>query len=106
MGWDVNEYISQIIADATSNGAAVPWAVSVGWQMERSMYEIRLPPTGSWAQIDHAASLAALETLAPKVPGFLSSTKMGRQASGRASSYAELRTVRGYLTTSVAETSA
>lgn len=69
IGWDVDEYISQIIADATSNGVAVPWAVSVDWQMERSMYEIRLPRTGWWAQIDHADSLAALEVLAPAVPG-------------------------------------
>ena len=69
IGWDVDEYISQIIADATSNGVAVPWAVSVDWQMERSMYEIRLPRTGWWAQIDHADSLAALEVLAPTVPG-------------------------------------
>jgi hypothetical protein len=69
IGWDVEEYIAQIIADAQSNGVDVPWAICVDWQMKRSIYEIRLPREGWWVQIDHAHTLAALEDLVPKTTG-------------------------------------
>jgi hypothetical protein len=69
IGWDVEEYIEQVISDARANGVDVPWAVSVDWQMERSIYQIRLPCNGWWVHIDHADTLAALESLAPAAPG-------------------------------------
>lgn len=69
IGWDVEEYIGHVIADARANGVGAPWAVSVDWQMERSIYQIRLPRNGWWVHIDHADTLAALESLAPAAPG-------------------------------------
>ncbi|WP_284974354.1 RES domain-containing protein [Arthrobacter sp. efr-133-TYG-104] len=69
INWEVNDYISQVAAEAESNGVDVPWAISVDWQMERSVYEIQLPRNGWWVQIDHAETLLALEGLAPKTPG-------------------------------------
>lgn len=69
IGWDVEEYLAQVIADAHTNGVDVPWAISVDWQMDRSIYEIRLPRKGWWIQIDHAHTLAALEKLVPQTTG-------------------------------------
>ena len=67
--WDIDEYIAQVVSEAQANGVDVPWAISVDWQMDRSIYEIRLPREGWWVQIDHAETLAALEDLAPKSIG-------------------------------------
>lgn len=69
ISWDVDEYIAQVTADAKANGVDVPWGVPVDWQMARSIYAIQLPRNGWWVQIDHAQTLAALEGLAPTVPG-------------------------------------
>lgn len=69
IGWDVEEYIEQVVADATANGVCVPWSISLDWQMGRSIYSIQLPTQGWWVQIDHADTFAALEAVAPTVPG-------------------------------------
>lgn len=66
---DVDDYIQSIKDEATENGVDLPWAISVDWQMERSIYEIRLPRDGWWVQIDHANTLRALETLVPSLEG-------------------------------------
>jgi hypothetical protein len=67
--WEVDEYIAQVLSEAQANGVDVPWAISVDWQMDRSIYEIRLPREGWWVQMDHAETLAALEDLVPKSIG-------------------------------------
>lgn len=69
VGWDVDEYIDQVASEAAANGVDVPWAISVDWQMDRSIYEIRLPREGWWIKMDHADTLAALERLVPTVGG-------------------------------------
>jgi hypothetical protein len=71
IGWDVDEYIAQVQDEARRNGVDVPWAISVDWQMERSIYQIRLPRTGWWVQIDHADTLAALEAMTPTMSGLV-----------------------------------
>src|SRR6478609_11501374 len=69
IGWTVEDYITSIRAQAEENGIDVPWAISVDWQMDRSIYEIRLPPQGWWVQIDDPATLRALERLTPTTAG-------------------------------------
>ncbi len=69
IGWDVSEYIAAVEEEAARNHIDPPWTVSVDWQMDRSMYEIRLPREGWWVQIDHAHTLSALERLTPRVTG-------------------------------------
>lgn len=69
IGWNVDEYIAKVIEEAKANGVDVPWSIAVDWQFDRSIYEIRLPGSGWWVQIDHASTLSALERMAPKVPG-------------------------------------
>lgn len=76
IGWDVDEYIAQVLADAKTNGIDVPWGISVDWQMDRSIYEIRLPRNGWWVQIDHADTLAALEEYVPTVAGMTERVKL------------------------------
>ena len=68
IGWTVEDYITSVRAQAEENGIDVPWAVSVDWQMDRSIYEIRLPRQGWWVQID-AATLRAPEALTPATAG-------------------------------------
>jgi hypothetical protein len=69
IGWTVDDYIKQVLLDAKTNGVDVPWAVSVDWQMDRSIYRIQMPAQGWWVQMDHPDTLAALERLAPTVSG-------------------------------------
>lgn len=69
IGRDADEYIQSIKDEALINGVNLPWAISVDWQMERSVYEIKLPRHGWWVQIDHANTLRALETLIPSLNG-------------------------------------
>lgn len=69
IGWTVDEYIASVLKQATTNGVDVPWAISIDWQMERSIYEIRLPREGWWVQIDHPETLKALQSLAPTTQG-------------------------------------
>lgn len=69
IGWTVDAYIAKVLADARTNGIDVPWSVSVDWQMDRSIYEIQMPRSGSWVRMDHPDTLNALEKLAPTVPG-------------------------------------
>lgn len=69
IGWRVDEYIESVLEQARTNGVDVPWAISVDWQMERSIYEIRLPREGWWVQIDHPETLKALQSLAPTTKG-------------------------------------
>lgn len=69
IGMTVDEYIEAVIADAQANGVEVPWAISVDWQLERSIYEIRLPRQGWWVRIDHPDTLKALESLAAATAG-------------------------------------
>ncbi|UNK47743.1 hypothetical protein [Arthrobacter sulfonylureivorans] len=61
IGMRLDEYIEAVTADAAANGVDVPWAIPVDWQMDRSIYEIRLPRHGWWVQIDHPDTLRALE---------------------------------------------
>lgn len=67
--WTVDEYIESVLEQAAGNGVDVPWAISVDWQMERSIYEIRLPREGWWVQIDHPGTLKTLQNLAPATKG-------------------------------------
>ncbi|NUL49018.1 hypothetical protein F7P69_28005 [Cellulosimicrobium funkei] len=76
IGMTVDEYIEAVIADAEANGLAVPWAVSVDWQLERSIYEIRLPRQGWWVRIDHPDTLKALEDLASATAGAMGQVAM------------------------------
>jgi hypothetical protein len=46
IGWTVEDYITSVQAQARENGIDVPWAISMDWQMDRSIYEIRLPRQG------------------------------------------------------------
>lgn len=69
IGWDVDEFMVQVEADARSNGVDVPWAISVDWQMDRSIYEIQLPREGWWVLIDDADTLPHSKNLAPGVEG-------------------------------------
>lgn len=46
IGMTAEDYIVQVAADAAANGVDVPWSVSVDWQMDRSIYRIRLPRMG------------------------------------------------------------
>ncbi|MGT2464100.1 hypothetical protein [Sinomonas atrocyanea] len=76
IGMTVEDYIAQVTADAEANGVDVPWSVSVDWQMDRSVYRIRLPRTGWWVKVDDRGTLAALERLAPTVPGLTESLQV------------------------------
>ena len=69
IGWEVDEYIESVRAQAQANGIDVPWAITVDWQMDRSIYEIRLPRNGWWVQLDDADTLQALQHLAPTTVG-------------------------------------
>lgn len=69
IGWSADHYIAQVLEDARINGVDVPWAVSVDWQMDRSIYEIQMPRSGWWVKMDHPDTLSALERLTPTVPG-------------------------------------
>ena len=69
IGWTVEDYITSVRAQAQENGIDVPWAISVDWQMDRSIYEIQLPRQGWWVQIDDAGTLRALEGITPIAPG-------------------------------------
>lgn len=69
VGWTVEDYITSVRAQARTNGVDVPWAISVDWQMDRSIYEIRLPRQGWWVQIDDPDTLRALERLTPTTVG-------------------------------------
>ena len=66
VGMDVDECIEAVTAEAETNGVRLPWTISVDWQMDRSIYEIR---QGWWVRIDHAETLRALEDLALRTPG-------------------------------------
>ena len=76
IGWPVEEYIASVLAQAKENDIDVPWAISVDWQMERSIYEIRLPRNGWWVQIDDANTLQALQRLAPTTAGVTEQLQM------------------------------
>lgn len=76
IGWTAEDYIEQVLADAKANGIDVPWAVSVDWQMERSIYHIRMPSSGWWVRMDHPDTLRALQNLAPTVAGMTQSLQV------------------------------
>lgn len=65
----MRDYITSVRAQAEENGIDVPWAISVDWQMGRSICEIRLPRQGWWVQINDSATLRALEALTPTTAG-------------------------------------
>lgn len=69
VGWTVDDYIEQVLVDAKRNGIDAPWAISVDWQMQRSIYELSLPSVGWWVRIDHFDTLAALQSMTPTVTG-------------------------------------
>lgn len=48
----------------------------MGWQLERSVYEIRLPRQGWWVQIDHSDTLHTLEVLASATAGAMGEVTM------------------------------
>ncbi len=76
VGWNVDEYIDEVLRDAQNNQIDAPWGISVDWQMDRSIYEIRLPRTGWWVRIDHAETLAALEGRVSNVLGMAERLKL------------------------------
>lgn len=76
IGWTVDEYISSVEEQAQANGVDVPWAISVDWQMARSIYEIQLPRKGWWVLIDDATTLNALQHLAPTAQGVTEQLQM------------------------------
>ncbi|WP_168199885.1 RES domain-containing protein [Citricoccus sp. SGAir0253] len=76
IGMAVDEYIETVSAEARANGVDVPWSVSVDWQLERSIYEIRLPRQGWWVRIDHPDTLNALENLASATAGAMGEVTM------------------------------
>lgn len=76
IGMTVDEYIQAVIAEAKANGVEAPWAISVDWQLERSIYEIRLPRQGWWVRIDHPDTLKALEELAAATAGAMGQVTM------------------------------
>lgn len=69
IGMGVEEYIETVTAEAEANGVSLPWTISADWQMDRSIYEIRLPRQGWWVRIDDAETLRSLEHLASTAPG-------------------------------------
>lgn len=66
-GAQVDEFIDTVIEQAHENGRNPPWAIPVAWQMDRSIYEVRLPSQGWWVVIDHPDTLQALAALAPQL---------------------------------------
>lgn len=76
IGMTVDEYIKAVLAEADTNGVDVPWTISADWQMDRSIYEIRLPRQGWWVRINHPDTLKALEGLASAMPGATGSITM------------------------------
>ncbi len=40
---DIDAYIEAVAEEARSIGRTPPWAIPVAWQMDRSIYEVRLP---------------------------------------------------------------
>lgn len=69
VGWTVADYMASVEAQAEANHVDVPWAISVNWQMVRSIYEIQLPLTGWWVQIDDPDTLLSIQRIAPTVHG-------------------------------------
>ena len=96
VGWDVDEYISQVLEDAKANGVDPPWAIPAGWQINRSIHTLSLPSEGWWVLIDHQATLAALQRMTPTVRG----TSMGLRLLTAGSIMGENRA----LTTILAQT--
>ena len=76
ISWDVDDYVTRVISAAENNGVDVPWAIPTEWQMDRSIYEVRLPRDGWWVRIDHADTLVALEELIPNVTGMTERLKL------------------------------
>lgn len=64
-----DEYLAQVELDAKNNDIDVPWAISVDWQMQRSMYQLTLPSAGWWIRIDCKETLSAFQRLTPAVSG-------------------------------------
>ncbi|MFF5794512.1 hypothetical protein ACFY5D_20915 [Paeniglutamicibacter sp. NPDC012692] len=62
IGWDPRKYVEAVLKEAQDNGLDAPWAISVDWQMDRSIYEIRLPRDGWWVKMDHVDTLKAVES--------------------------------------------
>lgn len=60
IGVGVDDYIAQVCAQAAANSRARPWAVSVDWQLSRSLHRVRMPAAGWWVQIDHKDTLNRL----------------------------------------------
>ncbi|WP_448072276.1 hypothetical protein [Georgenia yuyongxinii] len=81
IGMSADEYVAAVLEEARKNGVDVPWAITVDWQLERSIYEIRLPSSGWWVQIDHPQTLAALAHLVPTEAGVTDQVRLLTSAS-------------------------
>lgn len=62
-GMSLDVYIAMVTRQAADNGLDHPWAIGADWQMARSIYAVRLPAVGTWVQVDHSDTLAALDHL-------------------------------------------
>lgn len=62
-GMSLDGYTARVTRQAVDNGLDHPWAIGADWQMARSIYAVRLPAEGTWVQIDHSDTLAALDHL-------------------------------------------
>jgi len=56
-GMKVSDWVESVLADAEANSIDVPWAISVDWQMQRSIGRYRMPAFGYWVQVDHPDTL-------------------------------------------------
>lgn len=59
-GMDLDEYVEAVTTEAEARGMDAPWAVGGDWQMERSLYRVRMPLQGWWVDIEHYTSLATI----------------------------------------------
>jgi hypothetical protein len=56
----VDEFIDQVTKEALENGRDTPWAISADWQMDRSLFHVRMPLEGWWVRLDHSDTIDAL----------------------------------------------
>ncbi|MEU2201648.1 hypothetical protein [Isoptericola sp. NPDC019482] len=55
-GVPVDQYIADVVQEARANQIDAPWAISVDWQMERSIWQVKMPADGWWVAIDHPST--------------------------------------------------
>ncbi|MBW0254478.1 MULTISPECIES: RES domain-containing protein [unclassified Cellulomonas] len=68
-GYSVEEYVEAVLGQSAENDVDRPWSVSCRWQYARSIYQVWMPTSGWWVQIDHADTLMAIQAAQPSIPG-------------------------------------